>query len=152
MQFLDQQKRFPDEALCCFDQRQPSVLSVSFVILMSTQFMLSRFPTFLRSLTVRLVTTVSLVSWAIQPSLSQTEVPELPEEPWTHDWPSRIEPLPPAPQYDSLVHWACHPFKNDKLLPPKADAVSMRPSSKRMCSSFTQRCTWMGRLERRRVR
>ena len=81
--------------------------------------MLSRFSPFLRSLTVRLVTTVSLVSWAIQPSLSQTDVPELPEEPWAHDWPSRIEPLPPAPQYDSLVHWACHPFKNDQLLAPK---------------------------------
>ena len=81
--------------------------------------MLSLLPLLTRLSTARLMTIASLVFWAIQPSLSQSDVPELPEEPWTHDWPSQIEPLPPAPLYDSLVHWACHPFKNDKLPAPQ---------------------------------
>ena len=81
--------------------------------------MLSLLPLLTRLSTARLMTIASLVFWAIQPSLSQSDVPELPEEPWTHDWPSQIEPLPPAPHYDSLVHWACHPFKNDKLPAPQ---------------------------------
>ncbi len=62
------------------------------------------------------------VLWMFQPSFGQSDVPELPSEPWMHDWPARIEPLPPPPHYDSLIHWACHPLKDDMLAVPKGGA------------------------------